>query len=39
MGAKTLTVASSHLAMLSKPAEVAAFVMEAAASLNASVAA
>jgi pimeloyl-ACP methyl ester carboxylesterase len=35
MGAKILTVASSHLAMLSKPQEVAAFVIEAAASFGA----
>jgi pimeloyl-ACP methyl ester carboxylesterase len=39
MGAKTLTVASSHLAMLAKPEEVAAFVIEAAASLDVRVAA
>ena len=39
MGAKTLTVPTSHLAMLAKPNEVANFVMEAAASLNLSAAA
>jgi hypothetical protein len=39
MGAKTLTVASSHLAMLAQPDQVAAFVIEAAASLEASAAA
>jgi pimeloyl-ACP methyl ester carboxylesterase len=39
MGAKTLTVASSHLAMLAKPEEVATFVIEAAASLDLSAAA
>jgi pimeloyl-ACP methyl ester carboxylesterase len=33
MGAKTLTVPSSHVAMLSQPEKVAAFVIEAAASL------
>jgi pimeloyl-ACP methyl ester carboxylesterase len=35
MGAKTLTLASSHLAMLAKPNEVAAFIVEAATSLGA----
>jgi pimeloyl-ACP methyl ester carboxylesterase len=39
MGAQTLTVASSHLAMLAKPADVAAFIIEAAASLEVSAAA
>jgi len=39
MGAKTLTLPSSHLAMLSHPAEVADFIMGAAASLGASAAA
>jgi pimeloyl-ACP methyl ester carboxylesterase len=39
MGAKTLTVASSHLAMLAQPKKVAGFVIEAAASLDASAAA
>jgi pimeloyl-ACP methyl ester carboxylesterase len=39
MGAKTLTVASSHLAMLAQPEKVADFVIEAAASLDASAAA
>jgi pimeloyl-ACP methyl ester carboxylesterase len=39
MGAKTLTLASSHLPMLSHPKEVADFVGEAAASLDASAAA
>ena len=39
MNAKTLTVATSHLAMLSKPAEVAAFIIEAAASIDISAAA
>ncbi len=39
MGAKTLTLASSHLPMLSHPDEVAEFVIEAAASLSASAAA
>jgi len=39
MGAKTLTVASSHLAMLAQPEKVADFVIEAAASLEASAAA
>jgi pimeloyl-ACP methyl ester carboxylesterase len=39
MGAKTLTLASSHLPMLSHPEEVAEFVIEAAASLGASAAA
>jgi pimeloyl-ACP methyl ester carboxylesterase len=36
MGAKTLTLSSSHLPMLSQPEMVAEFVAEAAASLNAS---
>jgi pimeloyl-ACP methyl ester carboxylesterase len=36
MGAKTLTVPSSHVAMLAQPDKVADFVIEAAASLNAS---
>ncbi len=39
MGAKTLTVASSHLAMLAQPEKVANFVIEAAASIDASAAA
>jgi pimeloyl-ACP methyl ester carboxylesterase len=39
MGAKTLTLASSHVPMLAYPNEVADFVMEAAASLDASAAA
>jgi pimeloyl-ACP methyl ester carboxylesterase len=39
MGAKTLTLPSSHLPMLSHPEEVAEFVIEAAASLDTSVAA
>jgi pimeloyl-ACP methyl ester carboxylesterase len=39
MGSKTLTLASSHLPMLSHPKEVAEFVIEAAASINASAAA
>ena len=39
MGAKTLTVATSHMAMLAKPKEVADFVIEAAASLSVSAAA
>jgi hypothetical protein len=39
MGAKTLTLASSHLPMLSHPGKVAAFVVEAAVSINASAAA
>jgi pimeloyl-ACP methyl ester carboxylesterase len=39
MGAKTLTLASSHLPMLSHPKEVADFVIEAASSLGASAAA
>jgi pimeloyl-ACP methyl ester carboxylesterase len=39
MGAKTLTVASSHVPMLSQPEKVAAFIIEAAASANVSVAA
>ena len=34
MGAKTLTVATSHAAMLAKPKEVANFIIEAAASAN-----
>ncbi len=34
MGAKTLTVSTSHLAMLSQPEKVANFVIEAAASLD-----
>jgi pimeloyl-ACP methyl ester carboxylesterase len=36
MGAKTLTLATSHLAMLSQPEKVANFVIEAAAALDAS---
>jgi pimeloyl-ACP methyl ester carboxylesterase len=36
MGARTLTLSSSHLPMLSQPEKVADFVAEAAASLNAS---
>jgi pimeloyl-ACP methyl ester carboxylesterase len=39
MGAKTLTLASSHVPMLSRPKEVADFVTEAAASLSATSAA
>jgi pimeloyl-ACP methyl ester carboxylesterase len=39
MGAKTLTLLSSHLPMLSQPEKVADFVIEAAASLEASAAA
>jgi pimeloyl-ACP methyl ester carboxylesterase len=39
MGAKTLTLSSSHLPMLSQPEKVAEFVIEAAASLDASAAA
>jgi pimeloyl-ACP methyl ester carboxylesterase len=39
MGAKTVTVATSHVAMLAKPKEVADFVIEAAASLSVSAAA
>lgn len=39
MGAKTLTVPSSHLAMLAQPEKVAEFVIEAAASLDVSKAA
>jgi pimeloyl-ACP methyl ester carboxylesterase len=39
MGAKTLTVASSHVPMLSHPEQVAKFVIEAAASVGASAAA
>jgi len=39
MGAKTLTVASSHLAMLAQPEKVADFVTEAAASIEVSAAA
>jgi pimeloyl-ACP methyl ester carboxylesterase len=39
MGAKTLTLSSSHLPMLSQPEKVADFVIEAAASLGASAAA
>jgi pimeloyl-ACP methyl ester carboxylesterase len=39
MGAKTLTVASSHVPMLSHPEQVANFVIEAAASVGASAAA
>jgi pimeloyl-ACP methyl ester carboxylesterase len=39
MGAKTLTLESSHLAMLAQPEKVAAFVIEAAGSVDASVAA
>jgi pimeloyl-ACP methyl ester carboxylesterase len=35
MGAKTLTVSSSHVAMLAQPKQVAQFVIEAAASLSA----
>jgi pimeloyl-ACP methyl ester carboxylesterase len=38
MGAKTLTLASSHLPMLSHPTEVANFVIEAAASVGVNVA-
>jgi pimeloyl-ACP methyl ester carboxylesterase len=39
MGSKTLTLASSHLPMLSHPQQVADFVIEAAASIDASLAA
>jgi pimeloyl-ACP methyl ester carboxylesterase len=39
MGAKTLTLPTSHLAMLAQPEKVADFVIEAAASLDASAAA
>ena len=39
MGAKTLTVPSSHLAMLAQPEKVANFVIEAAASIEVSLAA
>jgi hypothetical protein len=39
MGAKTLTLTSSHLAMLAQSDKVADFVIEAAASLDASAAA
>jgi pimeloyl-ACP methyl ester carboxylesterase len=39
MGAKTLTLASSHLPMLSRPQQVADFVIEAAASISTSAAA
>jgi pimeloyl-ACP methyl ester carboxylesterase len=39
MGAKTLTLATSHLAMLAQPEKVADFVIEAAASLDTSAAA
>jgi pimeloyl-ACP methyl ester carboxylesterase len=39
MGAKTLTLASSHVPMLSQPEKVAEFVIEAAASIDASAAA
>jgi pimeloyl-ACP methyl ester carboxylesterase len=39
MDAKTLTLASSHLPMLSQPDRVAAFVIEAAASISANTAA
>jgi pimeloyl-ACP methyl ester carboxylesterase len=39
MGAKTLTVPSSHLAMLAQPEKVAAFILEAAASIELSAAA
>jgi pimeloyl-ACP methyl ester carboxylesterase len=39
MGAKTLTLSSSHLPMLSHPEEVAEFVIEAAASIDVSAAA
>jgi pimeloyl-ACP methyl ester carboxylesterase len=39
MGAKTITVASSHLAMLAQPEKVAEFVIEAAASIDVSAAA
>ena len=35
MGAKTLTLPTSHLAMLSQPGKVADFVVEAAASFDA----
>jgi hypothetical protein len=34
MGAKTLTVATSHVAMLATPKEVANFIIEATASAN-----
>jgi pimeloyl-ACP methyl ester carboxylesterase len=39
MGAKTITLQTSHLAMLAQPEKVAAFVIEAAASLDGSSAA
>jgi hypothetical protein len=39
MGAKTLTVPTSHVAMLAAPEKVADFVIEAAASFSASAAA
>jgi pimeloyl-ACP methyl ester carboxylesterase len=39
MGAKTLTLATSHLAMLAQPEKVADFVIEASASLDVSAAA
>jgi hypothetical protein len=39
MGSKTITVASSHVPMLSQPQQVADFVIEAAGSLGASAAA
>jgi hypothetical protein len=39
MGAKTLTLPTSHLPMLSQPAKVADFVIEAAASFAANAAA
>jgi len=39
MGAKTVTLARSHVPMLSQPEKVADFVIEAAASLGASAAA
>jgi hypothetical protein len=39
MGSKTLTVASSHLPMLSQPEKVAEFVIEALGSFEASAAA
>ena len=38
MNAKTLTVSSSHVAMLAQPQKVAAFIMDAAVSLTSSTA-
>jgi hypothetical protein len=36
MGAKTISLPTSHVAMLAKPKEVAEFIIEAAASLRSS---